>query len=1225
MKDKIKRLIEAGELIKAKELLDKYEENYNDIETYSMKAVIAIMENKLDEAEEILKKGLRINKADFDLLYNLAYVYKLKNELQLASDIYTKALDFAPSTELEKEIKEILEDLDYPMSKSKKKRVLMIAHIFPPMGGSGVQRTLKFAKYLGDYGWEPVIVTAGKTIYPHKDKSLVEEIPDNIEIIRIDEDYNINKQILNELLNLYRGIVNDPDIIHEYAKILKNSNFNIQNIIMPELYFLWANNVLKQLNKKVNMNTIDLIYTTSWPYSDHVIGYYLKSKYNKPWVADFRDEWTNNPYANYDKNGLRYKLEYSMEKKIVDTADKVITTTPLSSENYRKIFNLKEEKVVTITNGYDEEDFEDIDTEKTNMNKKFTIIHNGLLYGIRTPVTFLKAVKSLVDEELVSQDEIEIQFTENKDNEWGDFVKELQLDKIVKFIGQLNHKESLINANKADVLLLIVGPGEKNKAMYPGKIFEYLRLKKPILSLAPQNGVVDNLIKENKSGFNIDFCNTDGMKRCILKLYKAWQNKNYSLPDNEDIKRFERKNLTKRISEVFDTMTNNNRINELEKEIRSLIDKGNLDRAKTLLDKNKELNNPELYSMKSIIAIMENKLDEAERFIQDGLTLDSNNFDLLFNLGYVYEKKEDIKKAMNIYSNAKKYAESEDQKKDICQALERLSDYEQELNISKGRKIAFLLLPGADKFIDDIIEGLSSEYQTQKIIVNYYSQIDKWMEWADIVWFDWCDQLAIYGSKLDIAKEKKIIMRVHSYEAFTNNIFQVKWQNIDKTIFVAEHIKEYVLDQVKDLQEDKVVIIPNGVNINKFTFKERQTGFNIAYVGLINFKKGPMLLLHSFKALYEQDNRYKLYIAGKFEEPRYVLYFNQMIKEMELENNVIYQGWQKDINTWLEDKNYIISTSVLESQHLAIMEAMTKGIKPLIHNFVGAKSIYPKKYIWSTIDDLLSMVISEKYNSKEYCSFVKENYSFFDTFDDIKKLLLETDLNSEKQYNHIYNFKYDQININFYLPNLNDHIQKLIYYNRNFYEEAMLKDIKERLNPGSFIIDVGANVGNHTVYFAKICNASKVYSFEPQKDVFKILEKNVWLNGITNQVELFDYALGDKESLGSLKKVDNNNLGMTKVYYDLEGTIKIRVLDEILFGAIENLDLIKIDVEDMGFQVIRGARRLINQFKPLIYIEANSNNEFNKVKEFLERFNYIPLLKFNATPTYLFYSKNTSK
>lgn len=284
---------------------------------------------------------------------------------------------------------------------------------------------------------------------------------------------------------------------------------------------------------------------------------------------------------------------------------------------------------------------------------------------------------------------------------------------------------------------------------------------------------------------------------------------------------------------------------------------------------------------------------------------------------------------------------------------------------------------GDDNFITDIIKNFSSEYETMKVTIKTsanYSQIDKWMEWADICWFEWCDDLIIYGSNLELAKQKKIICRLHSYEAFTYYPSRVNWNNVSKLIFVSNDIQSYVLGHYK-INKDKTIVIPNGVNLSKWTFKERDSGFNVAYVGYINYKKGPMLLLHTIKAIFEKDNRYKFYIAGQFQDTRYWLYFEQMVKEFGIQNNYFFQGWQQDLDKWLEDKNYILCTSVLESQNMSVMQAMAKGIKPIVHNFVGAKGVYDNKFLWNTIEEAVSMITSGSYNSSEYKKFIEDNYS----------------------------------------------------------------------------------------------------------------------------------------------------------------------------------------------------------------------------------------------------------
>ena len=302
------------------------------------------------------------------------------------------------------------------------------------------------------------------------------------------------------------------------------------------------------------------------------------------------------------------------------------------------------------------------------------------------------------------------------------------------------------------------------------------------------------------------------------------------------------------------------------------------------------------------------------------------------------------------------------------------------------KTIVFFVKQGLDSFLEDIIVELSSEYVTKKIIVTDFKQIDEEMELADVCWFEWCDELISYGSKINLAKEKIIICRIHSYEAFTDYPANVAWENVNKIIFVVEHIKNFVIENF-NIDEEKAIVIPNGIDGEKWTFAERRPGFNIAYVGYINYKKGPMLLLHAFKSIYDKDNQYKLFIAGQFQDHRDILYFNQMIKEFGLEDNVVYEGWQDNLDKWLENKNYILCTSILESQNMSVMQAMEKGIKPIIHNFVGAKNIYPENLVWNTINDAVEMINDNVYNSKEYHSFIVNNFELQIQIEKLKSLL----------------------------------------------------------------------------------------------------------------------------------------------------------------------------------------------------------------------------------------------
>jgi Glycosyltransferases involved in cell wall biogenesis len=250
------------------------------------------------------------------------------------------------------------------------------------------------------------------------------------------------------------------------------------------------------------------------------------------------------------------------------------------------------------------------------------------------------------------------------------------------------------------------------------------------------------------------------------------------------------------------------------------------------------------------------------------------------------------------------------------------------------------------------------------------------MEWADVCWFEWCDDLIAHASRLPVASYRRVVCRLHSYEMFTSYIHQVNWKTVDRLVFVGEPIREYVLGQLPALPKEKTAVIPNGVMMERYPLVQRAKGFNIAYVGYINYKKGPMLLLHAFKAVYDRDPRYRLFIAGKYQDMRYKLYFDQMIEEMGLTGSVRFDGWQTNLNAYLRDKHYIISTSPLESQHMSIMEAMAAGVKPLVHHFYGAKKVYADAWIWNTIGELVDKVTEDEYDSEQYRSFVESRYSF---------------------------------------------------------------------------------------------------------------------------------------------------------------------------------------------------------------------------------------------------------
>ena len=297
------------------------------------------------------------------------------------------------------------------------------------------------------------------------------------------------------------------------------------------------------------------------------------------------------------------------------------------------------------------------------------------------------------------------------------------------------------------------------------------------------------------------------------------------------------------------------------------------------------------------------------------------------------------------------------------------------------KKISFISSPGLENFMLPVANGLEKRGYGVKIVAEPNDQaiIDA-VIWSDTVWIEWGNELAMHiTTDAGLLNGRNVILRIHSYEAFLPYIKYINFERVDCLIFVAQHINDIVLDQVPKIEKmvEDIRIIPNGVDMDAIPFKERSPGNNIAYIGYINHKKGPMLLMQAFVHLSKSNPELTLHIAGTFQEPRYELYFKQFLEHTGLTDKVTFYGHVDNIPAWLDDKHFILSTSVLESQGMGIMEAMAAGVKPLVHNFYGAENVYDESHLWTTFDELDECL--DLYDSEMYREYVDVNYSLNDT------------------------------------------------------------------------------------------------------------------------------------------------------------------------------------------------------------------------------------------------------
>lgn len=302
---------------------------------------------------------------------------------------------------------------------------------------------------------------------------------------------------------------------------------------------------------------------------------------------------------------------------------------------------------------------------------------------------------------------------------------------------------------------------------------------------------------------------------------------------------------------------------------------------------------------------------------------------------------------------------------------------------SKRPKLAFFCGGDGMVFLDEIVEFARQRFEVRLFDGRTEEELYELMQWSDISWFEWCTNLAGIGSKHP--KTCKNIIRLHRYEAYEPWAQQVNWDAIDVLITVGNSfVKEALLRGVPHLEsQTSVVEIPNGVNLEKFPLTHRHRGKNIAFVSNLRTVKNPPFVLQCMQKLHFIDPEYRLFFGGTFQDYALEQYLRHMVDALDLRDVVFFDGWQPDIRSWLEDKHYIVSTSIIESQGMGLLEAMACGLKPVIHNFPGANQIFPSEYLFNIAEEFCEQICSGTYESETYRRFVEQRYALKDRLAEI--------------------------------------------------------------------------------------------------------------------------------------------------------------------------------------------------------------------------------------------------
>ncbi|MCD6544630.1 MAG: glycosyltransferase family 4 protein [Flavobacteriaceae bacterium] len=419
-------------------------------------------------------------------------------------------------------------------------KALIITYYWPPAGGSGVQRWLKFVKYLQNFDVEPVVYTVQNPKYALMDKTLEKEIPKDITILKhpIWEPNDLLSVFKSKQQKTSAGFLNpDPSFLEKKLQYIR------ANYFIPDARKFWVKPSVKYLTEYLKSNKIDIVITTGPPHSLHLIGMELKNRFPIKWISDFRDPWTDIDYFHQlpltEKAIQKHK---ELEKSVLQHSDAVIVIGKTMKEKIDKC----NRNIHVISNGFDG----DVADSEIELDKKFSITHIGLMNADRNPKTLWKALSEMMSENSEFSRNLEIKLIGEVADEVKNYIADQKLEGNTKYISYVPHQKVMNYQREAQVLLLAVNNVPSAKGIITGKIFEYLHAKRPILAIAPKDGDLAEIITKTNAGFVVDFNDKENLKKIILKLYKKYKVGELKV-DSKNIEQYQRKNLTGQLAEVI--------------------------------------------------------------------------------------------------------------------------------------------------------------------------------------------------------------------------------------------------------------------------------------------------------------------------------------------------------------------------------------------------------------------------------------------------------------------------------------------------------------------------------------------------------------------------------------------------------------------------------------------------------------------------------------------------
>ncbi len=429
------------------------------------------------------------------------------------------------------------------------KKALIITYYWPPSGGAGVQRWLKFTKYLREYGWEPIIYTPENPEYPAIDQSLLDDIPVGVQVIKhpIWEPFDIYKR----LIGLKKNDRLAAGFLSERKRPSRAQNLMVWirgNFFIPDARVFWIKPSIRFLKNWLKENMVDAIVSTGPPHSMHLIALGLKEATGLPWLADFRDPWTRIDFYNDLKlTCWADKKHHRLERAVLNKADRLVTV----SHNWANDFqNDGSPEFRVITNGFDPADFPE---PAILQPQKFILTHIGSLNKDRNPAFLWKTLGEISRESKEFRDNLVIRFIGKTDISAFESIEENGLSSCVENIDYVPHHKALELSGESAVLLLLINNTPNSMGIIPGKVFEYLATRRPLLCIGPTEGDSARIIKELNAGEFVNFYDSTSLKSVLLSLFERYKKGMNTITG--DINRYSRRKLAEAIAGELDQLT----------------------------------------------------------------------------------------------------------------------------------------------------------------------------------------------------------------------------------------------------------------------------------------------------------------------------------------------------------------------------------------------------------------------------------------------------------------------------------------------------------------------------------------------------------------------------------------------------------------------------------------------------------------------------------------------